>query len=101
MGYFTALVLTVLPPRPEASALARWQLRDEPGRVTNLRHESIQVDGELGRALILLLDGTRDRAALASEPALVDAFPPETTTEEMLASIETNLVHLGRAGLLR
>lgn len=94
-------MVTALPEFPEASLLVRWQLRDGPGRVTNLRHESIQVDGEQGRALILLLDGTRDRAALAAHPAMLAAFAPETTPEEVLAAIETNLVHLGRAGLLR
>jgi hypothetical protein len=32
--------------------------------VTNLRHTSVGIDDELGRRLVVLLDGTRDRAAL-------------------------------------
>ena len=93
-------IVTEVAERPMASPLVRWQLRDGPGRVTNLRHESIQVDGDQGRALILLLDGSRDRAMLASEPEIVALFPPEMPGEETLAAIEANLSHLGRAGLL-
>jgi SAM-dependent methyltransferase len=52
--------------RPVASALARLQAA-EGTRVTNLRHGSIDVPDELGRRLITLLDGTRDRAALLRE----------------------------------
>jgi SAM-dependent methyltransferase len=52
--------------RPVASALARRQAA-EGTRVTNLRHGSIDVPDELGRRLITLLDGTRDRAALLHE----------------------------------
>ena len=46
-----------------ASALARLQAA-EGTRVTTLRHTSVEVADELGRRLIALLDGTRDRAAL-------------------------------------
>jgi SAM-dependent methyltransferase len=49
--------------RPQASALARLQAA-EGTRVTTLRHGSIEVSDDLGRRLITLLDGTRDRAAL-------------------------------------
>jgi SAM-dependent methyltransferase len=52
--------------RPVASALARLQAA-EGTRVTNLRHASVEVSDELGRRLITLLDGTRDRAALVRE----------------------------------
>jgi SAM-dependent methyltransferase len=54
------------PERPVASALARLQAA-RGTRVTNLRHASIDVPDELGRRLIALLDGTRDRAELVSE----------------------------------
>ena len=36
-------------------------------RITNLRHGSVDVPDDLGRRLITLLDGTRDRAALLRE----------------------------------
>jgi SAM-dependent methyltransferase len=49
--------------RPVASALARWQAARGP-RITNLWHRTVEVPDELGRRLITLLDGTRDRGAL-------------------------------------
>ena len=52
--------------RPVASALARLQAAAGT-RITNLRHGTIDVPDELGRRLITLLDGTRDRAALQRE----------------------------------
>jgi SAM-dependent methyltransferase len=52
--------------RPGASALARLQAA-EGTRVTTLRHTSVEIPDEIGRRLIELLDGTRDRAALAAE----------------------------------
>jgi SAM-dependent methyltransferase len=52
--------------RPVASALARLQA-SEGTRITNLRHSSVDVPDALGRRLITLLDGTRDREALLRE----------------------------------
>ena len=49
-----------------ASALARVQT-GRGTRVTTLRHAGVDVPDELGRRLIGLLDGTRDRAALLRE----------------------------------
>jgi methyltransferase-like protein len=49
--------------RPLASPLARYQARRGP-MVTTLRHETVRLD-ELARATLLLLDGERDRSALA------------------------------------
>ncbi len=55
-------------PRPEASALARAQLR--LGRtLTNLRHEPVEPQDLLSRRLLALLDGTRDREELGRELA--------------------------------
>ena len=51
---------------PGASALARLQAA-EGTRVTTLLHTTVEVGDELGRRLIGLLDGTRDRAALMAE----------------------------------
>jgi SAM-dependent methyltransferase len=59
--------LTAAPSeRPVASALARLQAA-EGTRVTTLLHSSLEVGDERGRRLIGLLDGSRDRAALAAE----------------------------------
>jgi SAM-dependent methyltransferase len=52
--------------RPRASAPARVQAA-LGARVTTLRHTEVNVPDELGRRLITLLDGTRDRAALLHE----------------------------------
>jgi len=52
--------------RPVASAPARVQAA-RGTRVTTLRHAGVEVPDELGRRLICLLDGTRDRHALLRE----------------------------------
>jgi protein-lysine methyltransferase-like protein len=57
---------TTPPERPVASAPARLQAASGT-RVTTLRHAEVEVPDELGRRLIVLLDGTRDRAALLRE----------------------------------
>jgi SAM-dependent methyltransferase len=59
---------TAASERPVASALARLQAA-EGTRVTTLLHTSVEIGDELGRRLIRLLDGTRDRAALTAELA--------------------------------
>ena len=53
--------------QPRASGLARYQARTEL-MVTNLCHMPVELD-EVARRLLLLLDGTRDVAALARELA--------------------------------
>ncbi len=52
--------------RPTASPLARLQVQHGE-RVTTLRHAEVSIEGPLERQLLLLLDGTRDRAALLGE----------------------------------
>jgi SAM-dependent methyltransferase len=52
--------------RPVASALARVQAAAGT-RITTLQHRTVEVPDDLGRRLITLLDGTRDRAALIRE----------------------------------
>jgi SAM-dependent methyltransferase len=80
--------LTATPSeRPVASALARLQAA-EGTRVTTLLHTSVEVGDELGRRLIGLLDGTRDRAALLAELGR----PAD--------ELERSLEGLGRIGLL-
>jgi hypothetical protein len=56
--------LTEIPgERPLASAVARWQAA-RGATVTNLEHEPIQIADAAPRALLELLDGTRDAQAL-------------------------------------
>lgn len=57
--------VTKVAERPQASAGAREQAR-RSGRVTNQRHEVVTLD-EFSRRVLMLLDGTRDRAALLDE----------------------------------
>lgn len=63
---WTPPLATTPSGRPVASALARLQAT-EGTRITNLRHATVEVNDDLGRKLIRLLDGTRDRTALLHE----------------------------------
>lgn len=75
--------------RPRASALARAQLAAGAEIVSSLLHANVKLDEPLDRALLPLLDGTRDRAALraaAGDPAAAD--------------LDAALERLGALGLL-
>lgn len=52
--------------RPQASPLARWQLR-RGVNVTTLRHAPIKIEDALLRHLVLLLDGTRDHPSVLAD----------------------------------
>jgi hypothetical protein len=54
-------------PRPRGSPLTRWQFANGDRWLTNLRHNNLDLEEPLARALISLLDGTRDRAALLAD----------------------------------
>ena len=60
--------VTTVSDRPRASALARHQARTSD-TVTNLRHEEIRLEDPAVKTFLQLLDGTRDRAAIAREMA--------------------------------
>src|SRR5207244_896502 len=57
--------------RPLASPLARMQLREENVAV-NLNHTLVQIPDETALRLMQLLDGTRDRSALAAELGMTE-----------------------------
>src|SRR5207248_8395852 len=59
------LCLTV-SERPVAFSVARFQAKAGASGVCNLRHRTVPLD-DVDRKLVSLLDGTRDRAALARE----------------------------------
>ena len=98
--------------RPEASPVARWQAARGP-ELTSLTHDPVRLDDPLGRLLIRLCDGTRDRAALAD--ALVAAVgnelkltidgEPVTDGErvraQLAAGLERNLEILAQLAMLR
>jgi SAM-dependent methyltransferase len=51
--------------RPLASPLARAQQASGAIAVSSLAHQNVRLDGDLDPEIVVLLDGTRDRAALA------------------------------------
>lgn len=61
----TSHISPVAGPLPRATRWARWQAVHLP-RVTTLRHTGVNVE-EIIRHVLPLLDGTRDRQALAEE----------------------------------
>jgi hypothetical protein len=69
--------------------------------VTNLRHAGVRIEDELGRRLVILLDGTRDRAQLLDE---LSAFLLETggrVPEDLESGLERSLEGLAGLALLR
>jgi SAM-dependent methyltransferase len=62
--------------RPAASRLARYQAQRGESHVTSFDHHAIELEDQRARDFLLLLDGTRDRTALAeamgSSPDQVD-----------------------------
>jgi SAM-dependent methyltransferase len=86
--------------RPVASPLARHQARSGE-LVTNLRHASVRIDDDLGRRLVVLLDGTRDRVQLVEE---LRAFLIETgrrVPDDLDGGLERSLQGLAGLALLR
>jgi methyltransferase-like protein len=82
---------------PSTTALARWQAR-HGHTVTTLRHTTIEATGNIETQLLTLLDGTRDRAALAEE--LGATMQPPRHGRELRAELDRNLAKLAQFGLL-
>jgi hypothetical protein len=92
--------LTTTPgERPQTSALARHQARGGEV-VTNLRHASVRIEDELGRRLVTLLDGTRDRVALAAELRAFLVERGEPVPDDLDEGLERSLRGLARLALL-
>jgi methyltransferase-like protein len=91
---------TRVSERPEASPLARHQAKSGH-LVSNLRHQVVNIEDELGRRLVTLLDGTRDRGALASElrAFLLEADRPEP--DDLEGGLARSLEGLAALALLR
>jgi hypothetical protein len=102
--YAAGLVeLHVRPPRcvskvsrfPVMTTLTRWRAaHDKP--IVTARHTRVDATGETERALLALLDGTRDLAALTRDMAGLLEKPEDIVAKE----IEENLAKLARFGLL-
>jgi SAM-dependent methyltransferase len=88
-----AVVATAAGDRPVASPLARLEAATG-NLLTTLLHTIIQVEDEPVRALVRLMDGTRDRAALrAGLASLVPA-------DQLAAGLDGALRFAAAAGLL-
>jgi methyltransferase-like protein len=73
--------------KPKASRLARYQAALSPF-VTSACHHTVELD-EVGRQLVLLMDGTRDHEQLARDLAATEEAPPgEKIRENLLRSLE-------------
>ena len=97
---------------PVASPLARFQV--ERGlAVANLRHVEVEIEDEIGRELLKLLDGTRNRDSLLEDLAaavsskkllLTEAGRPEEDLDEirkvLSKDLAANLQKLAKLALL-
>jgi hypothetical protein len=79
---------------PQVSAFTHQQLAAGP-RVTSLRHQSLSIDDELGRAAVLLMDGGTSRAQIIARLSTRPDSPPDTATR-----LDALLDELGRASLM-
>jgi SAM-dependent methyltransferase len=93
--------LTTTPgERPRAGALARHQARIGH-LVTNLRHAAVRIEDDLGRRLVALLDGSRDRAALIAElRTFLDERGEGVSDAELRDGLGASLEGLARLALL-
>ena len=91
---------TSVSDRPEASPLARHQARAGE-LVTNLRHTSVRIEDDLGRRLVVLLDGTRDRAQLLGELRAALLETGRQVPQDLESGLERSLQGLAGLALLR
>jgi hypothetical protein len=79
--------------RPLASPLVRWQAA-QGADLTSLAYTSVRMEEPAARALVVLLDGTRDRAAIRA------ALREQTGLELSADDLDANLRELARLFLL-
>ena len=94
--------VTDISERPRASALARLQARTLT-EVTSLSHRSVRLEDPLVRTFLGLLDGTRDRMAIAREmaAALREADPAAVAlAADVEKGIALNFDRVSRLALL-
>jgi methyltransferase-like protein len=92
---------------PIASPIARQQAQTHTV-VTTLLHDTVALEDSLSRALLVLLDGTRNRAALVAELSTLLKAPEdqqrqaeyEALKANLSELVETHLKRLVRLGLL-
>jgi methyltransferase-like protein len=81
--------------RPRVSDLARTQIALGHAMVTNQRHMDVELNDELSRTFIALIDGSRNRAALIRD-LVKGGADPETTS----ATLESGLLEMYQMCLL-
>ena len=97
------------PERPVSHPLARYLLRRGAKSILSYSGRFVEVQGSLGRRLLELLDGTRDRAALVAElrgflaaqhaaGAAADLPPADDPT--LPAQLERSLAGLAAMGFI-
>jgi SAM-dependent methyltransferase len=79
--------------RPSISPLARWQAA-RGAEMTSLAYTTVRMEEPAARALITLLDGTRDRDAIRAE------LRSRVGLELSAVDLDVNLAELGRLFLL-
>jgi methyltransferase-like protein/2-polyprenyl-3-methyl-5-hydroxy-6-metoxy-1,4-benzoquinol methylase len=97
--------VTEVSQRPKASPLAQFQIEHD-NLVTNLRHTEVEVKDEIGRQLLKLLDGTRDRQKLLEDlvtalNTFTSSSPENQSRPPVVAEdLEKNLKKLANLSLL-
>ena len=101
-----------VPERPRAHPFSGWSLERGAPAVFSYLGQFVEVDGALGRQLLKLLDGTRDRVALLQEireflaqqsalPPVTDAPKlPSADATDLAAQLDKSLVGLTELGLI-
>lgn len=99
--------------KPMTSPLTRLQTaRGE--KVTTLCHETIEIEGSLGKKLVQLLDGTRDRSQILRDltSAILEGeiewiengeaiHDSARVQDSLVSALDTQLIRLARLGLLQ
>lgn len=109
---YPSTFVTEISERPIASPLARLQI-SQGTSVSSPRHLALKIDDALGRDLVRLLDGTRDRPALledlgrlvtsGSTPVYCDGklvTDPKRALEVLGGQLEASLASVAKLGLL-
>jgi methyltransferase-like protein len=91
-----APVATEISRHPKASTSALHEARIR-SRVTTLQHMTVHLEDPVVRSFLLLLDGTRDRAALLDA---LKAEYPDLPPDRLEQGIEPNLRMFHRAAVL-
>ena len=95
-------------PRPIIYPVARWQAAHGDS-VASLFHIAVKVEDELGRRLLMWLDGTLDRTQLVEKvwdllktnnALSAGAGGDDQAQKAVAAKLEDNLLKLAKLGLL-